>query len=127
MSNRMREAQARLIDRLAGRGGKEVVYSDGTHSVTLTALAGSTLLKLQDQYGVVVMQRTDRDFLFARGDLVLGGVAAKPERGHTIAETVGGVTRTYEVGGPEGEPAYRLDPERTAYRVHTHLLSEVAA
>jgi len=77
-------------------------------------------LKLDDGYGGVRMEWTDRDFLIAPEDLILGGQKSLPERGDQIRETVGTQTFVYEVLAPAGEPEWRWsDPHRKLLRIHT--------
>ena len=58
-------------------------------AIAVQATIGRTLLKLEDGYGGVQMQWTDRDFLIPAADLVLGGSTVTPQRGDRINETVG--------------------------------------
>ncbi|MGL6097127.1 MAG: hypothetical protein ACRC7O_15185 [Fimbriiglobus sp.] len=112
-----------LADRLKAFAARTVVYRRGTEDVTVAAVIGRTLLKLDDGYGGVRMEWTDRDFLIRPEDLVLGGNAVLPERGDTIRETVETATFVYEVMAPGKEPAWRWsDPHRRMLRIHTKLV-----
>ena len=109
-----------LADRLKAFAARTVVYRRGTEDVTVAAVIGRTLLKLDDGYGGVRMEWTDRDFLIRPEDLVLGGNTVLPERGDTIRETVETTTFVYEVMAPGKEPAWRWsDPHRQMLRIHT--------
>ncbi len=109
-----------LADRLKAFAARSVVYRRGTEEVTVAAVIGRTLLKLDDGYGGVRMEWTDRDFLIRPEDLVLGGNAVLPERGDTIRETVETTTFVFEVMAPGKEPAWRWsDPHRRMLRIHT--------
>lgn len=113
-----------LADRLKAFAARSVVYHRGTEEVTVAAVIGRTLLKLDDGYGGVRMEWTDRDFLIRPEDLVVGGTAVLPERGDTIRETVETTTFVYEVMAPGKEPAWRWsDPHRRMLRIHTKLIS----
>ncbi len=113
-----------LADRLKAFAARSVIYRRGTEDVTVAAVIGRTLLKLDDGYGGVRMEWTDRDFLIRPEDLVLGANAVLPERGDTIRETVETTTFVYEVMAPGKEPAWRWsDPHRRMLRIHTKLIS----
>jgi hypothetical protein len=96
------------------------VYWRGTQQAAVQATVGRTLLKLDDGYGGVRMEWTDRDFLIHAADLVLGGSPTLPERGDVIRETVGTTTFVYEVMAPGKEPAWRWSDEfYKVLRIHT--------
>jgi len=112
-----------LTDQLKAHASRPVVYQRGTEQVTVQATVGRTLLKLDDGYGGVRMEWTDRDFLVHASDLVLGGSQTLPERGDLIREMQGGKTFVYEVLAPGKEPAWRWsDPFRKVLRIHTKLV-----
>lgn len=114
-----------LAEKLKGYASRPVVYRRGTHEVTVEAIVGRTLLKLDDGYGGVRMEWTDRDFLIAAEDLVLGGQRTLPERGDQIRETRDGKTLVYEVLAPAGEPEWRWsDPHRKLLRIHAKQVGE---
>ena len=114
-----------LRDQLKANASQEVIYRRGAEEVTLKAVIGRTLLKLDDGYGGVRMEWTDRDFLIAAEDLILGGQRVLPERGDRILETHDGKTLVYEVLAPGNEPEWRWsDPYRTLLRIHTKLIDE---
>lgn len=108
-----------LADQLKTHASRQVVYERAPEQVSVQATIGRTLLKLNDGYGGVRMEWTDRDFLIQAADLVLAGSPVLPERGDRIRETVGSTTYTFEVMAPGGEPPWRWsDPYRKLLRVH---------
>ena len=112
-----------LADQLKTHASRQVVYRRGALQVAVQATVGRTLLKLDDGYGGVRMEWTDRDFLVHASDLVLGGSQTLPERGDLIREMQGGKTFVYEVLAPGKEPAWRWsDPFRKVLRIHTKLV-----
>ena len=97
-----------------------IVYSDGTNSVTIP-LAGvaQTDYEIDDGSGIIETW-TARDYLIAVADLVLNTVLTKPQSGHTITETINGVSKTFTVLSPPGKQAFEYsDRSQAAYRVHT--------
>ena len=109
-----------LAERLKAYASRPVVYQRGNQQVTVQATVGRTLLKLDDGYGGVRMEWTDRDFLIHAADLVLGGVPTLPQRGDQIRETQGAKTFIYEVMAPGQEPPWRWsDVYRKVLRIHT--------
>ncbi len=109
-----------LADQLKAHASRPVVYRRGTQQVGVLATIGRTLLKLDDGYGGVRMEWTDRDFLIQAADLVLGGVPTLPQRGDQIRETQGGRVFVYEVMAPGREPEWRWsDGFRKVLRIHT--------
>ncbi len=96
-----------------------VTYRRGEDSVEVNATIGRGEFEVESDYGVI--ERTEsRDFLILAADLVLGGVAAMPQRGDRIREADDGKTYVYEVMAPGSEPVWRYsDPYRKTLRVHT--------
>jgi hypothetical protein len=120
MPDLLRTGSDWLADMLKEHASRPVVYRRGAVEVTVQATIGRTLLKLDDGYGGVRMEWTDRDFLIHAADLVLGTATALPERGDTIRETQGDKTLVYEVMAPGKEPAWRWsDVYRKVLRIHT--------
>lgn len=114
-----------LTEKLKAHASRPVVYRRGADEVTVQAIIGRTLLKLADDYGGVRMEWTDRDFLIAAEDLILGGQRTLPKRGDRILETDGSQTRMYEVLAPGNEPEWRWsDPHRKLLRIHTKSIGE---
>ncbi|MGE3803914.1 MAG: hypothetical protein AB7K24_04475 [Gemmataceae bacterium] len=109
-----------LVAQLQTHASREVVYQRGADQVTVQATIGRTLLKLDDGYGGVRMEWTDRDFLIPAASLVLASVSVLPERGDLILETQGSQVYRYEVMAPGKEPAWRWsDVYRKLLRIHT--------
>lgn len=109
-----------LGEQLKAHVSRLVVYRRGGDEVSVQATIGRTLLKLDDGYGGVRMEWTDRDFLIHAADLVLGGNAVLPQRGDLVRETQGTTTFVYEVMAPGKEPAWRWsDVYRKMLRIHS--------
>jgi len=114
-----------LAESLKRYAARSVVYRRGTDEVTVQAIIGRTVLKLDDGYGGVRIVWTDRDFLIAAEDLVLAGRRILPQRGDEIRETSNGRTVVYEVLAPGREPEWRWsDPYQKILRIHTKRISE---
>lgn len=119
MPDVLRNGSDWLAHQLKEHASRPVVYRRGADEVAVQATIGRTLLKLDDGYGGVRMEWTDRDFLIHAADLLLGGNAVLPERGDLIRETQGGKTFVYEVMAPGKEPAWRWsDVFRKVLRIH---------
>lgn len=120
MTHILQRGQDWLNAQLAQHASRQVVYHRSAASATLRATIGRTLLKLDDGYGGIQMQWTDRDFLIAAADLVLDGAPALPQRGDIIHETQNGMTYVYQVLAPGREPVWKWsDLYRTLLRIHT--------
>jgi hypothetical protein len=120
MSDILRTGSDWLADQLKAHVSRTVVYRRGTAEVAVQATVGRTLLKLDDGYGGVRVEWTDRDFLIHAADLVLGAAVVLPERGDTVREAVGTKTFVYEVMAPGKEPPWRWsDVYRKVLRIHT--------
>jgi hypothetical protein len=112
-----------LADQLKQHASRQFVYRRGALQTSVQATIGRTLLKLDDAYGGVRMEWTDRDFLIHASDLVLGGSVVTPERGDQIRESAGVNTAVYEVMAYGGEPPWRYsDPFGTVLRIHTKFI-----
>jgi hypothetical protein len=119
MPDLLRTGSDWLADQLKEHASRLVVYRRGGDEVAVQATVGRTLLKLDDGYGGVRMEWTDRDFLIHAADLVLAGNPTLPERGDIIRETQGGKVFVYEVMAPGGEPPWRWsDVYRKVLRIH---------
>lgn len=120
MADMLRAGQEWLANQLKAHASSTVVYVRGANQASVSATIGRTLLKLEDGYGGVHMQWTDRDFLIAPTELILAGLPILPERGDIIRETKNGTTYLYEVMAPGSEPPWRWsDPHRQLLRIHT--------
>ena len=113
-----------LADQLKAYASRSVVYRRGAQQVAVQATIGRTLLKLDDGYGGVRMEWTDRDFLIHAADLVLGGSVTLPQRGDQIREPQGDKTVVYEVMAPGKEPSWRWsDVFRKVLRIHAKQIA----
>lgn len=120
MADMLRAGQEWLANQLKAHASSTVVYVRGANQASVSATIGRTLLKLEDGYGGVHMQWTDRDFLIAPTELILAGLPILPERGDIIRETKNGTIYLYEVMAPGSEPPWRWsDPHRQLLRIHT--------
>jgi hypothetical protein len=80
-------------------------------------------MQLDDGYGGVRIEWTDRDYLIQAADLVLGAEQIVPERGDRVLDTTGAVTLIYEVMAFGGEPPWRFsDPFGKLLRIHTKFV-----
>jgi hypothetical protein len=112
--------QSWLNNQLQQFASREVVYQRGVSTLAVQATVGRTLLKLDDGYGGVLLQWTDRDFLIRAEDLVIAGETILPQRGDRVHEVQSGVTYTYEVLAPGKEPVWKWsDLYRSLLRIHT--------
>jgi hypothetical protein len=112
--------QSWLNNQLQQFASREVVYQREASTLTVQATVGRTLLKLDDGYGSVLLQWTDRDFLIRAEDLVIAGETILPQRGDRVHEVQSGVTYTYEVLAPGKEPVWKWsDLYRSLLRIHT--------
>jgi hypothetical protein len=112
--------QSWLNSQLQQFASREVVYQRGVSTLAVQATVGRTLLKLDDGYGGVLLQWTDRDFLIRAEDLVIAGETILPQRGDRVHEVQSGVTYTYEVLAPGKEPVWKWsDLYRSLLRIHT--------
>jgi len=123
MADLLEAGQQWLAEQLKEHASRSVTYHRGAEAIAVQATIGRTLLKLDDGYGGVRMEWTDRDFLVQAADLVLGGAAVTPERGDRITETVGLNTSVFEVMAFGGEPPWRYsDPFGKLLRIHTKFI-----
>jgi len=123
MADLLETGQAWLANQLQEFASRSVVYHRGANNVAVLATIGRTLLKLDDGYGGVRMEWTDRDFLIPSAHLVILGVTVTPEPGDRITETVGLNTSTFEVMACGGEPSWRYsDPFGKLLRIHTKFI-----
>lgn len=95
----------------------EITYSPTSgSSSTLSASVGSTLFRVDDEYGVTTRVRAT-DFIVATDDL-----GTIPRKGDEITWRGG----TYEVLAPNNEPCWRYsDQGHCSIRIHTKLVGKV--
>ena len=110
---------AGMLATLRGTNGEEVKVSDGTATITATAILGQTEWQSEDRLGGV-QNFTSRDFIFETGDLVFEGVQKKPDRGWTVTRSDG---RIYNFMHPDdlAQTYRRTDQHDVGTRVHTKL------
>lgn len=100
--------------------GSLVTYHADGESVQLTAALGWSPFEITDELGRITTWRS-RDFIILAAELVIGGQAIEPQRGHYILFTVGGQVERYTVQHPDPKqaPWRYMDPTNTAFRIHT--------
>lgn len=112
-----------LKDQLQEHVSRSVTYHRGNDQVSVQATLGRSLLKLDDGYGGIRMEWTDRDFLIPASALILGSTATIPERGDRIHELNETSTSMFEVMAYGGEPPWRYcDPHQHMLRIHTKFI-----
>lgn len=112
-----------MLDRgLATAGGEVVTLARGATSASVVAVPTSPRMETVDASGVAVSYG-NRDFLIAAVNYAPAGVAAVPQRGDRITQTVGGVAEVYEVLAPPNGAEYQREARDTRYRVHTKRIS----
>jgi hypothetical protein len=94
-----------------------VTYSrEDMDGVEVTATVGRSKFRTQDADGMYVSLEY-RDYLIEASDIAAFGV---PQPGDLIVQTLAGLTHTFVVSGPSGEPVYAYaDPGRRVFRIHT--------
>jgi 3-polyprenyl-4-hydroxybenzoate decarboxylase len=116
----LQTAIASALGTIRTLAGVPVTISDGTHSTpNVNAAVGKTEYTAE-QDNQVVETFTSRDYLIARADYKLNGVAVLPAKGHTITEIVNGVSKTFTALAPQGELVFEFsDVGQTQLRIHT--------
>lgn len=124
MSNLLATGATSLAGWIKNHASVSVVYArSGTGSVTISATQGQTSFEQTDAEGFGIRIDT-RDYIVTAADLVISAATITPERGDTITETDGSLTRTHTVLGVGNEPCYRwCDPSRKMIRIHTKQIS----
>ena len=75
---------------------------------------------VQEDGEAVIERLRTRDYLVNVADLLLDGIAIKPEDGDRIIETINGTETEFEVGSQDASQPYTFsDFGRTQYRIHT--------
>lgn len=123
MSTLIEEGMMLLTDELPANAGGTVVYQRATDRTTLTAGFGRSEFTIENTQGMMTVQ-SDRDFIVAVSDLILGGQRATPQRGDriTLVDPLGRFRDVYEVLSPTGGDVYRRDPTGTVLRIHAKKL-----
>jgi len=109
-----------LDSKLSDSDGADIIYRRGGAATTITGVVVGQTQFVQETDEAVIAQWRGRDYFIAVDDLLLGGVAVKPEDGDRITQTVNGVEKEYEVVSASPEPCYRYTgPDEAMYRIHT--------
>lgn len=99
--------------RLADVAGETVTYN----GEPVRAVAASSTLKVNDEYGTSVIVRTF-DFIVA-----VSAIPGEPQKGDEIVRQ----GRRYVVTSPGGEPCWRYSgTAETTYRIHTKQMPQDA-
>jgi hypothetical protein len=110
---------ARTMGRAAGG---DVTYARAEREVWIEeAVFGRTEFQVETDNGVM-LETSDRDFIFPAEKLILDGERATPLRGDliTVAEPIRDSKEVFEVLAPGGAQPYRYaDPYGVLIRVHT--------
>lgn len=122
MSDLLRRGANMLKRTMQAGVSRTITYRRAATEITLTATVGSKLLKVADDYGGARIIKTDRDYIFAADQLVIGSSQVEPQAGDQIDDSADadGVERTFEVRPPApNEPCWQwLDHHRVQLRVH---------
>lgn len=116
----MPNAEARNILRgfrtMARLRGVPATYSRGESSGTLKLVPGRNARVTLADYGVLVDERRNRDWLIEAALLKVDGVVTLPERGDEIVME----GKTYQVSGDQGSPHWHYsDPYDLILRIHS--------
>ncbi len=103
MSTLMERGLNMILRQLPEVAGGIIIYRRDTSNVRIEATFGKSEFTVETTDGVLIEQ-SDRDFIFAASALVLNGTLATPERGDRI-ETGDGTV--YEVLPMDGRQCYR--------------------
>lgn len=123
MADLLGKGAAFLHAKLIANASRPVLYRRGAQEATVQATIGRTLFRFDQDGGVTIRVET-RDYLVAPGDL---GALFPPQSGDQVDETVDGITTTFEVTGPGGEPEWRWSgPDRQRMRIHSKRISAQA-
>jgi hypothetical protein len=121
-SDLLTKGAAWMANQFAGSAAHAVTYTRGATSVTISATVGRTVFRYVQEG--VWLRTESRDYLCDPAGLTGLGL---PQDGDRISEEVDGVTTTYEVMAPGGEPSWRWSgPTRDRVRIHTQRISATA-
>lgn len=118
----MADRGARLLrDKIATAFGREVQYTRGTTTVTITVspAAGRSLANPAAANVLSVRtESTERDYLIPATEYTRVSLGT-PQRGDRITEVIDGVACVFECAPREQEPEWRWsNDERIVYRLH---------
>ncbi len=115
--SRFSRAIAKMLDKTNRDAGGEITYTrTGTGSVTLDATFGRAEYLEQNGNGEIT-KYIARDFIVKVEDLVISSNAITPRRNDSIAVTIEGDAKTYQVIEMNGN-AYSIDPHGVMLRIH---------
>lgn len=116
-----------LASGLKASASASITYTRaGVGSVSLSAIRGRSVLRVNDQYGGVRYEWSDADWIVLPGDLVIGGDQITPQAGDTVELIEGGQVLTFEVLAPAGEPVWTWASGRTMRRIHSKQIDSEA-
>lgn len=96
--------------------GVNVSYSRGDSTAALKLVPGRNARVMLADYGVLVDERRNRDWLIEAALLKIDGTASLPERGDEIVME----GKTYQVSGDQGSPHWHYsDPYDQIVRIHS--------
>lgn len=100
--------------------GRTITYARGAETATLTAWLGTSFFARSTEDPGASLVTSERDYMIAAADLVIGGSQTVPQSGDRILETVDGEELIFEILVTAGEPGWRYsDQTRQIIRVHT--------
>lgn len=115
MVSRMDQLISRGLDRMREKAGRQITYTDGVHSVVVTAVPGTSGHDQLDDTGMPVTAQS-RDYLVKASELILNGSVVTPAAGHQIIDD----GATFSVRSIGSDSAWRYsDAARTTLRIHT--------
>ena len=119
MSDMLAAAATFLVDELSDHVSQTVTYRRGGQTVSLTA----TKCPIRSQSDEQVNEDFEPcDWIVKASLIVLGGEAVEPRKKDVIVEANG---QRWRVLPLDNEPEFRpLDPQRTAFRIHTKRTDE---
>jgi hypothetical protein len=96
--------------------GVPVTYARGELAATIRMVPGRNARVILADYGVLVGERRNRDWLIEAAMLKLGGEVVIPDRGDEIVMD----GKTYQVIGDQGSPHWHYsDPYDQILRIHS--------
>ena len=104
MANMMAEGFAWHAAQQKAHCSREVTYTRGVNSVTLSVVDGAREFEADDGSGVIDRYEV-RDYIFPAADLIIASLLTVPARGDTITDG----THTYTVDMPDGIEGYQED------------------
>jgi hypothetical protein len=117
MANQLERGADHLAERMLSGCSAPVTYRRDALRVSLPAVIGDTLLKLDDGFGGFRMVHTDRDFSLDVATLEAGGVVMPPLEGDMVEEADG---RLYDLLPIPGEHSWRwADEFHKRVTIHT--------